>query len=480
MPSKLEVMQEMESRGILPADKSPLLQEARSRGLIPDPNASLGDIAKSGFMLEKNPAEGLPGVHPLNFLARFGGEYGLPIAAGMAATPGGPAAMGAAAAGARAVQHAAGQGLIAAGETKGTLKSGPEMGLDTAIQGASEAGGAYAAPYVQKGLSTVAQKVGLPEMWSGIKGFGGRMLTSFNKTFGDIPEESTQRLIQRPNEVMPWTGARPTDAKDAADVFRGAVEAQGENAKAGYEEAWNSALGNGGKYGPGFKVNLMDEIGGDAAKIRDKFNYGSVLQSANHQDAKVFNGFWSDINNMKEASAKDIWELQGNLNAAIRKAADTGNSDLAKSLGELKGVMESKVLKSIPEVAEANTPYAAAKSLSADTAGLRARKNLPQAVSNAYKNNTTDVDILNRAGEANPVVQSSIDAMRDAMARKDLAVPGLFSGFWAPEEAMARLATRGAVYGTNLASRAAGGLASLGGPAAFGPAVQSGIPRRTR
>lgn len=108
MPSKIEVMTELERRGKLPENKKALLNEARKRGLIPEQTANIAGATPSTDT-------GIPtGVDPITpFLQRIAKGEGLPLAgetaggllAAKRSTPIGMVASGAGGAGLEAMRQ---------------------------------------------------------------------------------------------------------------------------------------------------------------------------------------------------------------------------------------------------------------------------------------------------------------------------------------------------------------------------------------
>lgn len=287
----------------------------------------------------------------------------------------------------------------------------PATGGELAMEG-------LAGPALKVG-GKIAGKVGL-----GAKALGKEAVKRPTQLLGQVRGESFERLVGRPKEVLEEISKMsddPNRIKELGNAFKGALDENFKAAQTAYEDIISKQLLENPKY-KGKTFDLLQAVGDDMAKIKKDFGFGQPNRfGASEREAQLFRDLDNLVQGQRRASAETVFNLQKDINRALRNPAIEG-TPLQAALGQVDTAMQTYLSKSIPEIGKANDIYSGAKELQTFAKGTLERlEDLPGKVSSAFKRNTAFKDQLEKAADNVPKAREALEAMRDALAAQDFS-----------------------------------------------------------
>jgi hypothetical protein len=226
-----------------------------------------------------------------------------------------------------------------------------------AEQGVMGSAAKYAEPIVAGGLLKAGGAIGR----------GAESVVDYLGTnLAGIKPWAQQFAKEAPDAVRKFIGAGPEAGENIANAIRSnvgkAVEA-GENA---YRQGIKTVLGD-SKYGPGFRVNIRENVGSDLAQIKKDFGYGLKDRfGANGRGANYYRTI-DRILQQDDVDLETAYYLQRDLNNV---ATDNAGTTLGVAFGRAADKLGTYLGTKVPELGAANSAYSAAKTLEREASRL--------------------------------------------------------------------------------------------------------------
>lgn len=240
----------------------------------------------------------------------------------------------------------------------------------------AEAGAEGAATVITSGALSGAAKYGLP--------VAERLIEYGAKNLGAVSGAAVDFIRKNLGAVVRNMGKGPADEAAIADEIRQAVAKTVEAGEQEYRATIAGAVRGGAKYGPGFRLNLMDDIGDKVKPILDEFGFTGPGRLEGSAAAKQFNEFAiARLSTLKSATPEKVYFFQRDLNALAR---DNRGTMLGAAYGKLAREVRGYLAEHIPEIGAANAKYAAAKTLEEEAGKLTGADDLAKFVLRTVRN----------------------------------------------------------------------------------------------
>lgn len=449
-----------------------LIQAMKAKGMNPGIASPFG----RGFMgHEEQKGWNLP-----NVAEEIGQGFG-PMVGG---TVGGMLGPGGAAAGAALGK----EGQMAIQEIAGTTDRTPfQMAYEPAIEAGLNYAGARYAPAVVKKVGTAATAVydyaaeNLGGIGKGTMQFARENLPTVSKYIGASKErigsmagdirgalsgavEASEQVYR--DIVSELSKPRTQNIKPPASGLSKEYSLRGYGLADSIPAADDMAVHAGGEkryFGPENKINLKEGLSSRLNEIEESFGFnapptspksepakaieifdqygntasrqvqqrpvnmipeGSVKRIVSKQDVALFKEFKDLAGQLENATPKQVYFYQRDLNRAIR---DHEGKDIAGALGELKTTVNDVIEKNadkLPELVKANKAWSYAQELAQETRGFMKSEDMIQYVKDAYSANKYDSSrrrMLEEVGKKVPAIGQIIGEARAAIAGEQLS-----------------------------------------------------------
>lgn len=263
----------------------------------------------------------------------------------------------------------------------------------------------------QGGLAAAGEGAGLL-LGPLVRGAGRALVNNpVARAVGNYSADAAERLLSRPAEVMAQMGEGRVG--QAAKAFKGAVSKMVDDAGTAYENLI-SQVTNGEKYGPGFRINLQNGVGDQAAKIAQEYGYGQPgRMGAEAASQEKFLAFARRLNELSDATPEQVYWFQRDLGNAARSSADPV---LKSALGKLKGATMDHLGARVPEIGEANSGYRAVMELNDELGAVTNADDAAKIIKSRMAGNGEVRAAIEAAAEKNPGIKAALDTVLDANA----------------------------------------------------------------
>lgn len=289
---------------------------------------------------------------------------------------------------------------------KGTAEAFPEAQYPspTAMDSVKIAGVEAATNMAGEGLGMIAGPA--------IKAAGrGLVNNPIARAVGNYTKEGAERLLSRPKEVIAQMGEGAVG--EAAQAFKQGVSDNVRAAGDAYRGLIDKVIGQNPKYGPGFRLNLQDGIGDDLARISKDYGYGQPGRLAEEGSQSRFLDFLRKANELKDATADQVYYFQRDLNNAIRSS---GDDTLKSALREVKSSTNKFLETRVPEIGQANKVYAEAMTLADDLSRVTNADDAARLIGAKMKGSSETRQAILDASERIPAVKQALEQLQDAQA----------------------------------------------------------------
>lgn len=331
--------------------------------------------------------------------------------------------------GLQAMLSTAGQGLGGMVGPQAAAAAGAGAGLGTAIQEgaralAKRAGYEAAAP---KSLGDAAGKVAAEAATTAAGSYlipkavqvgmaGTREVVKRGAgVISGVTGDAFERIMARPKEVLKQIADGPVEkAKEYADAFKVAIEANFEKAGEKYDELIKTALTQ--KMARGHRFDLLKGLGSDLAEIQKKYGFGLPNRVGDADEAAQFLQVNRLIQGSKNATAEDLYYLQRDLGRMARAKRGT---PLGSALSEIDQKVNQYIATRIPAVRKANEIYAPAKEMMVMLEKQIGKiDDLPGKISSAFRRNTEFKNAIEKVADAIPAAREALESLFDAQAAR--------------------------------------------------------------
>lgn len=297
---------------------------------------------------------------------------------------------------------------------------------------------------------------------------GGAIANRLKQTVGGLSKGALERISLRPKQVMSQLSRDAEAAPQLVDEFTSAVKENFNLVKEQYQTMVDT-ITEAPKY-INSRFKLKDSsVAKDISSIQNDFGYGLPGRlGKSSSEGKKFLEVKKAVSELGDASARDIWLLQKDVN---RLAGDNVGNQLGVALKRVQRSLRDFLGENIPEIREANKAYAKAASLDDAAAPILNAQNPRSRIKAALVNKTAlrDKKILEEVSEEIPRAKKALDAVVDNLAGVEFdplvaRVPptGLATGFG--------MLGFGAASGNPLALGSAAAMAPFASPRLIGNA----------